>query len=475
MSKLKVLGTARGAATSFARLRLTTSLVALACASSAVNAAEIYKGNGTVINLTTELAIGLYGFSEDYTAANQDHLSWQEGYAKSKLTFEHAFTNHMKLFGGIGGIINGNRGDGDPIGVQVGDESHADLAEAYGGLEWTSGFEGGPSVKLSGGRQVVSIGDSFLIGSDGPTAGRGFGGQYDQGGAYYLHPWKVFAETVLLSVETGSPLRFDAFYLGSEKPWQGKTSVAGFNTEYVDSKWGKLGFMYIRGLDVEMPDSIISPFTASRDGLNVYSISGSSSLGLKDFNFAFNYVNQQNDSPPAGVPGQDSWAWYGSATYTFSQTKWTPSIQYRFASFSGDDPDTAEFEGYDPLFYGFTGYNTWFLGEIAANYTGPFNQNADIHSLTLKSAPNIDVGIGTWTGLGTYVNHYSTREDMLGVPNSSGSFGTELALFSEFMLFDDKVYLSPLYSVMFPDEVYEQTFGKDDTVHNFQLLAIFTY
>jgi hypothetical protein len=419
--------------------------------------------------------VGLYGFSEDYTPANRKYLSWQEGYGKSKLTFEHTFSKQWKMFGGVSAILNGNRGDGDPIGIQMGDESNFDLGEAYGGVEWSSGIEGGPSMKLHGGRQIVSIGDSFVIGSDGPTTGRGFGRQYDEGGAYYLHPWKIFSETAVANIETGTPLRFDAFYLGSEKPWQGKSSIAGINTEYVDPKWGKLAFMYIRGLDVEMPADIILPFTASRDGLNVYSVSGSSSLGLKDFNFAFNYVAQKNDSPPAGVPEQDSWAWYGSVEYTFSQAKWTPSIQYRFASFSGDDPDTAQFEGYDPLFYGFTGYNTWFLGEIAANYTGPFNQNADVHSLTLKSAPNIDVGIGTWTGLGTYVNHYSTREDVSGLPNSSGSFGTEVALYSEFMLFEDKVYLSPLYSALFPDTSYEHTFGKDDTVHNFQLLAIFTY
>ena len=210
---------------------------------------------------------------------------------------------------------------------------------------------------------------------------------------------------------------------------------------------------------------------------------GNSSLGIKDFNLAFSYVKETNDSLTANTIGQanlganfelDAWAWYISPTYTFSTIAWTPTLSYRFASFSGDDPNTpGTLEAYDPLFYGATGYNTWFIGEIAANYSGPFSTNADIHTIGLKTAPNIDVGIGKWTGMSGYINHYSLREPAAYGATSS-DFGTELAVYAEFQLFEN-LYLSPLWSHLFIGKGYEQQYNKFDDVDNFQILGILTY
>lgn len=43
------------------------------------------------------------------------------------------------------------------------------------------------------------------------------------------------------------------------------------------------------------------------------------------------------------------WAGYGTIGYIARQTTWTPSLSYRDAVFSGDDPDTDAFERWDPL------------------------------------------------------------------------------------------------------------------------------
>jgi hypothetical protein len=444
------------------------------------NAAELYKVPGTTVEFNVEVGFGNFNLTEDYSPKNRSSVHWSEGYAIAGFKFDHALSDRVKLFGAISGIANGNRGDGDALGATLGFEDGGQLHQAYAGISWTSGKEGGPAVKISGGRQATPIGDWLVIGTDGPTSGVGFGARYDEGGSWYLNPRRPFAETALVQVETGTPIRFDAFYVASEKAWQGETSVAGLNTEYVDAKLGKLGFMYVKGLDVEN-NGIIAPGTMARDGMDLYSLSGSSSLGVKDLNVAFNYIIERNDSPPVGAPELDATAWYALAGYKFSNLKWTPSVEYRFASFSGDDPNTPENEAYDTLFWGFPKYNTWFMGEIAANYAGPFNSNADVHSITINSAPNIDVGIGTWTGLGGYVNHYSMREDIFNAttlsftPNTSGDFGTEVAIFSEFVLFEGHLWVSPLYSVYFPDEAYKNFYNKDDTVQNLQLMAIYTY
>jgi hypothetical protein len=53
-------------------------------------------------------------------------------------------------------------------------------------------------------------------------------------------------------------------------------------------------------------------------------------------------------------------AGYGALGYIRESLAWHPSISYRFAVFSGDDPDTETFERFDSLMS--TGLGTWLQG-----------------------------------------------------------------------------------------------------------------
>ena len=458
------------------------ALLAVAAGAGPASAVELYNKDGTKFEATFEIGFGAYNVSQDYNLfglANRAPLgdvSWTEGYAIVGFKFEHALDANWKAFGAITGVVNGDRGNGDAIASTIGNEEGGQVQDAYGGLSWSDGKEGGATAKISGGRQKWVLGDGFLIAGDQPTSGVGYGQQYDEGGAYYMNPRRVFSQTAILNIDTGTPWKFDAFYIESEKAQNGKRAIAGGNVDYVDAKWGSIGVTYIRGLNVERPDYTVLPFTPATEDANIYSIHGNTSFGIKDFTLAGNYVNEQGPARTGALVAQqnaslDAYAWYIMPSYTFSSATWTPTVYYRFASFSGDDPNTAKNEGYDPLFYGATGYNTWFIGEIAANYSGPFSSNADVHSIGLKTVPNIDLGIGKLTGLSAYLNHYTIREP---VPGSDDNFGTELAVYAEMQLFEN-LYVSPLYSVLFPEQGYQDIYGTDDTVHNFQLLAILTY
>lgn len=450
------------------------ALSTLAVNVGSVSAAELYNVAGTKVDFNVEVGFAAFHVSEDYTPANRDKVVWQEGYVVAGFTFEHALSADWKAFGGISGIINGNRGDGDPAGFETGIEGGGQLHAAYGGLSWQASGQGGPSVKVSAGRQKYTLGDGFLIAGDLYTTGVGLGPAYNEGGSIYLGPRNVFAETLIASVDTGTPIKLEGFYLKSEKAAVGERAMAGVNVDYVDEKWGTIGGTYIRGLGVDDPVHILAPLTAASEGMNLFSIHGSSSLGVKNFESKFNYVNEQNSSPHHGAAALDAWAWYAEASYKFSDALWAPKFSYRFASFSGDDPSTSKNEGYDPLSYGFLSYNSWFIGEIAGNYSGPFNSNADVHSIMINTEPNIDVGIGKWTGLSSYVNFYSLREPRSFNGATSKDFGTELAVYAEFQLFEN-LYLSPAYSVLFPAAGYKQAYGKDEIVNNFQLISVLTY
>ena len=445
------------------------------------SAVELYNKDGTKFEFTAEIGAGVFHNTEDFTAAARDNVSWSEGYAIMGFKAEQALDANWTAFGAFTGVVNGVRGQGDPIGSSIGNESGGQVQDAYAGLSWKAGPEGGASAKLSGGRQKWVLGDGFLIAGDQPTGGRGFGEQYNEDGGYYLNPRRVFSQTAILSVETGTPFRFDAFYIESEKGYNGQRSIAGGSIDYVDPTYGTIGVTYIRGIDIEKPGFVLAPATSASEDMDLYSVHGNTSLGIKDFGLAFTYANEQSDAT-ATHNGLDAWAFYISPSYTFSSAMWTPTVYYRYASFSGDDVNTAANEGYDPLFYGATGWNTWFIGEIAANYSGPFSQNANVHSIGLKTAPNIDLGIGKLTGLSGYLNIYSLREPEAFVgftanagPNATSSyFGTELAVYAEMQLFEN-LYVAPLYSVLFPGSGYESAYGQSDNVHNFQLSAILTY
>ena len=444
-------------------------------------AAEIYNKDGTKIEFTTEIGLGLFHVTQDFGASPLrqplNNVSWAEGYAIMGFKGEHDLDAHWNIFGNFTAVVNGVRGQGDAIAASIGNEEGGQVQDASGGVEWKSGAEGGASVKISGGRQKWVQGDGFLIGGDTPTPGVGYGKQYDEGGGYYLNPRRVFSQTVILNVETGTPWRFDTFYIDSEKGQNGQRAIGGGDVEYVDTTYGTIGATYIRGLNVEDPQNTVLPFTPATDGMNLYSVHGNTSFGIKDFTLSARYVTEQSSSATncnaAGLvcTGLDAWAWYLNPSYTFSALPWTPTLYYRFVSFSGDDSKTAANEGYDPLFISATGWNTWFIGEIAANYSGPFNSNANVHSLGLTLAPDIDLGAGKLTGLGAYINHSTRRES---APGASDNFGIEFAAYAEMQLFEN-MYVAPLYSVLFPEQGYRDLYGNGDTVHNFELMAILTY
>ncbi len=54
--------------------------------------------------------------------------------------------------------------------------------------------------------------------------------------------------------------------------------------------------------------------------------------------------------------------------WAFSDTAWSPWIAYRYATFSGDEADTAINENFNSIAYGYTDYGQWYQGEISGNY-----------------------------------------------------------------------------------------------------------
>ena len=156
------------------------------------HAYELTASNGTKIDANLEAVYALMHSDKNYNVfGNRDagSSSWREGYVKYGLSGSQEFSQNSSVFGAFNLISSGTWGDGDAAGFTQGTERRTAVNDAY--LGWRSGDMfpafGHNGVDVSAGSQQVTIGDGFLIHSDGLSYGDvDLGGNYDRGGAYYL-------------------------------------------------------------------------------------------------------------------------------------------------------------------------------------------------------------------------------------------------------------------------------------------------
>jgi len=157
--------------------------------------------------------------------------------------------------------------------------------------------------------------------------------------------------------------------LKSDNRAQAETELAAGTLDYT-AQPGTIGLTWIHGINVN--DQWASDFQRQRKGMNVYSVRGEGDAGVKNVSLAFEYAWQDKDAGPQN-------AWYGEAGYTFADSAWSPKLTYRYARYS---------QKWDSLFTGQSlGYGTWLQGEVASNYSGPFNSNTRVQHVGLKATP----------------------------------------------------------------------------------------
>ncbi|MGJ3440232.1 MULTISPECIES: alginate export family protein [Pseudomonas] len=403
-----------------------TALTALALHTA--HAHELYNQDGTVLNADLEALFGVFHSDESFNQAGNRQpgsSAWREGYIKYGLSASQALAGSGSLYGAFSLVSSATWGDGDAAGLTLGDERRTAIEDAY--LGWRSGSLfpalGEDGVDISAGRQLVTLGDGFLIQGDPVNLGKvDLGANFNRGGAYYLAARKAFDRTAVLRIGGSQGWRGDLMWLKSDNHYQADTSLAVSNLEHV-SDAGTVGLSWIRGLDVDQRYAQIMGLE-HRDGMDTVSLRGRGSLGVKDLQLAAEYVTQDRSG------GRED-AWYLEGNWTFSALPWSPTATYRYSRFSQD---------FDPLFYGLSrGYGTWFQGEVAANYAGPFNSNSQVHHLGLKAKPRDNLSVGA---LYFDFDTLDTDQGNLG--------GRELDLYVEWMV-TEHILISPLVGYYTPE------------------------
>jgi hypothetical protein len=185
---------------------------------------------------------------------------------------------------------------------------------------------------------------------------------------------------------------------------------------------------------------------ASRDSMNVFDVRFSlypfeafeSAEVLKPVKIEGEYVYEDN-----GDLVSDS-GWYLSAGYQWKEVPWTPTLTYRYASFS---------ENYDPLFYGFYDWGYWYQGEVLGEYALS-NSNLDSHMVKLNVKPIETVSASLF-----YFN-FKTHDDV-------GGFGSDDVADEWNLVVDwtptDYLTISAVGAYVIPGDVAKQeTGGTDD-------------
>ncbi len=425
----------------------------LAALATPAYSAVLSETEDRTVELNLEAMAGYFSTSEDYLA--EGGKDWQEAYGKGTVAVEQTLANTSTLYGGLGVIALGTFGDGDAAGFTTGDESDADIENAYLGWRNARG-----TLDVSVGRQGFQLGDGFLIAGDAISLGEGLdplGVDVDRGGAYYLAGRKSFSNTAIVNYDPDGPLRGDLFWLQSDNPYHQDTELAGINLEMVDDSKGTLGLSYLNVLDVDRGADLA--LWDQRDGMDVISLRGQGSLGVEDLFLSFEYVDQSGGDTAVE---NDAYAWYVEAGWTFSNQPWSPGVNVRYAEFSGDEANTGDNEAFDPLFFGFTrGFGTWYQGEVASNYAGPANSGNEVQRVEFTLAPRADLQLAAqyWD--------FSARDDAADLD------GQEIDVYALWSINDQFVF-SPLIGWYKPegDDVIASQ-GNDDS--NLYVQAVLMY
>lgn len=272
-----------------------------------------------------------------------------------------AVANEISTFTGL---------DGDSSGVSRAGTKRVALEEAYFG--WSSGdlISGLPkdAITVSLGPQSFQLNDGFVIWDGNDDNSRD--------GVSSLAVRSAFPMAAVAQLD-GSFFHLDAFWLKAD-PDQSSSKLYGgqFSAVWPDVVEG--GVTYFKIYESN------NALGTARDGMNVINFYGAvrSKLPFLEAKFQAGYTQQfgtvKIDNEPVPTIEYDASAYYFLADATLSSSPGTPSLRYRYASYSGDDPNTIlTIEEYDPLFidpieYGSVGF---FTGSNAARHEVRFSIN----------------------------------------------------------------------------------------------------
>lgn len=284
------------------------------------------------------------------------------------------------LFGAASGLFSVSRGQ-DVFRDDDRDDMHPD--KGYAGVLYAD-RETGNSAQFSVGRQTYTLNDGFLISMISGNSNAG------ERGATYLGPRHTSDFSALATGEFGRS-RFALFYIDPDEleDFESNTTFAGANVGFRFS-----GAFSADASIITIPESdstyrVPDGEALAREETTTWGVHALYRPPTPDHLWlegeAYRQTNDRHD--------MEAYAYYGTVGYLRGGLAWSPSISYRFASFSGDDPDTASYERFDALMS--NGLGIWLQGVSFGKVYR--NANLETHRLQANVAPRRGVNLTlTW-------------------------------------------------------------------------------
>ncbi|MEM8659383.1 MAG: alginate export family protein [Pseudomonadota bacterium] len=392
------------------------------------------------VNLALQLA-GFYNkdpwFGEDQELFGEKLNRWAENSVELGLAGETDLFGGA-LFGELSYLYTGSWGY-DASGIDIGSDTPSELSLEQGHLGWRSGnvFKslGPDAITVKAGYLDYTIATGTLI--------RNGGGNGGDRGAWWIAPRRTFRDALLVTVKAHGWL-IDLFRLENRsRPGSEDNQITGGNVQYqFDDPNLKLGASYYEVSAVRR--------TTSEDLPDYWTCSLRANYApTRALSFAGEYIEQ-------GDNGLDAEGYWVRGEYAFDTPRfYEPRVSYRWAHFSGDNPNSKKDGGFRPTAYGFTDYGYWFQGEIAGNYPLE-NTNLNSHQFRIELYPSEKLVVN----LVYYI--FELDETLL----SSDHYGDEFDLIFDYAI-TEKLSMNVTLGILMPgDAAKEETGGDADWLYS---------
>ncbi|HBL93770.1 MAG TPA: hypothetical protein DHV57_15485 [Hyphomonas sp.] len=372
-------------------------------------------------------------FGEPEANIGVDTNNWAEIAVEPQLyvTLKNVFGGELSAgLSAVATMTYGESADGFAAGID--DPGKATLEKLYVG--WKTDLGGDDFFEIIGGDFDYEIGTGFLIKDGGRDGG-------DRGG-FYLGARSASRSSGLVRVQKGD-LLLEGFWLGNN-PGRGgiKAHVGGINAEYDLSEGASIGATYI---EVAHFDDAVTASTAEE--LKTYDVRASVDVTNR-LTLSGEYALQD------GASFYEGNGWYLQGDYTLGDLRFEPTLTYRYAVVTGDDPTTPQNEEFVPLAYGFTDYGQWYQGEITGNWIFG-NSNQKTHMIKGSAALTETVSLTA-----SWLNFTLDEPGQIGVTDEA--FGNEIDVILDWQA-TDRLFLSAAAAVMMPSDGATQFTGGDET------------